>query len=253
MATIFRAPIIIRLPVKPKAPATWEVNLLALLQPNPAQPFSQLDWPLPKRARPPQKSDAPANINPLFYPNPAQPFVQSEWSNPYNVRLSQRIIDHPAIQEVAVVAAPFVQSEWPNPAHYMHKAQDAAPQSRLLPLATVPFANYDWPLSSKSKAAASGHFNSIFTAPEAPFFVTDWPNPARKRPTRRDDAIPNLTFTLAPPTVPFSYHDWPNPKRRGKAQHTDVPPYIIPEAPPVPSDFKQGLIMYAYVNRLMGR
>lgn len=218
MATVFRPPLIARLIPSKRAKGLEEdddVNLLALFAPNPSRPFSLTDWPNPKRAKPPQKSDAPADRRPLASPNPSRPFAQYDWRSPVRAKRPQKS-DAPTDRRVLVSpnpSRPFDQEDWPNPARRSQK--QALLQSASIPDAVVvpPFSADDWthPARRKQVQESDAPADSLSLRGQ-PTRLSDWPKPYRVafRPTPFD--APNL---LPLTGTPFANYDWTNAARRG--------------------------------------
>lgn len=253
MATLFRSPVVVKIPKRPSLPSDvyaapralyapnptrpfiqsdwpsavraraplksdYTVNLLALLQPNPAQPFIQADWPSLRPSMPPQKSDAPANMRVLLSPNPAAPFVELEWRYPADPRkaaLVDAVVNLAPIQTPVVVEAPFSQSAWPNAAARQKELKSDAPADMLALLQPNP---------------------------SAPFSEAAW-NLAAKQPRLvQVDTVVNLVPLQNPPVVgdPFVQLDWLLPTRSRMPILVDgntdnFLPILFPDVTPVPT------------------
>lgn len=282
MATVFRPPIIVTIYARPKAQPEYSVNMAVLFTPNPTQPFSQSDWPLTARARPPQKSDLP--LLPPPPPPPPVPFNQDLWENAariprslksevyfgaftiYNpnpaIPFSQDIWDSATPRKAKavgepyglslppnIIVTPFAQDIWDNPTRTpisLKSDSYAYPRTLVVPVIQAPFAQREWnrPAERRQKARTE----------EYPI-----PYPFRFRPFRNEQAIiipkrqplksdfsVNLLPLISLSIKPFKADDWPEaPPKQAKAKVDDVVNFvqgILPPPRPTPTPRNHGIV-----------
>ena len=100
--------------------------MLPLLEPNPAAPFAQDDWPGPTLPRGLPKPDWQVDLLALLQTNPAQPFSLADWPS---ARTAPRLVQVDAVvnlvpvQSAPVAGDPFYQLDWPSAAALLHPIQ----------------------------------------------------------------------------------------------------------------------------------
>jgi hypothetical protein len=110
MATLFRSPIFVRLFKRRSKEPDGPTNLLALLAPNPAIPFSERQWLLAVQRRRPRKSDADANQLPLQTPIVVVvPFSEQQWAT---ARPRKKALVDGAVDRLPFLALPFSEQQW---------------------------------------------------------------------------------------------------------------------------------------------
>jgi hypothetical protein len=221
MATQFRPPLTVKIPVLPKAQPESDVNLAPLQVPVVvAPPFNLTEWPNPRPPGRVQDSDAAANLGPLQVP--------------------------------PVVAAPFTLADWPSlPLAKPPQASDvsASPRTLIAPNPAQPFVESHWPSLKPAlppqKSDAPDSARPILTPnPAQPFVEREWRTPARIPLSLKSDVYSWLYPLAQPnPAQPFSQQLWegaakPFPKAIGDAT-AGIAPILTPnpERPFLPLDY----------------
>lgn len=253
MATIFRPPIFVRLPLRPSQQPDPVADLLTLFAPNPARPFSQTDWPIPQRAREPLKSDAPANLLALLQPNPAVAFRQSDWPaaqlrKPFNVDTFVNLVP---LQTPAPAGTPFAQADWESPKARRAALKSDAPANMLpvlQPNPAAPFSQAIWDAAARQPRLVQVDAvvnlvplqNPVAAAP--PFFQSLWVTPPLRRPGLKSDAPADMLALLQPnPSASFSQEVWESASRLPRLVQVDAVTNLVPlqNPPAVAAPFAQ--------------
>ena len=241
MATLFRSPIFVRLFGRPPKQPEAFVNLLALLQPNPAQPFSEENWPRPAPRKAKVQVDYTLNLLALLQPNPSRPFSQADWSRVAKWRWPAQVdavVNLVPLQNPVAEEAPFFQTEWPRAVDRKWLIQvDSV--VRIGPLYTPnpaePFKLDDWPAATPGRDLPKPDWSVDLLAllqpnPAEPFIQADWPKPAKAGPFQTDTFI-NLLPVQNPPPVgdtPFSQSDWAQSVARQLPIKSDIFVNLLP-------------------------
>lgn len=256
MATVFRSPIINITYAQRKAQPEYVVSLNVLFSPNPAQPFTQTDWPKAHRARRPQDASAPANLNPLYYTVVVSaPFYQDIWDSAVRARpktvgeslgtLNPLLTPNPS--------SPFNQDLWDPVAPRKARATGEAVGTDaplLNPNPARPFKQDLWDLAARRRARAVGEVrrppDPVLTPnPSRPFVnVFDTLFAARRKPVS-DEAANFLPLQAVPIIFPFSQSDWRVSIRHPVASKTDdfgIPLTLRPVPPPSTNVLRRTLV-----------
>lgn len=223
-------------------------------------PFAQSDWPNPRAAKGANQAFSFSTT-----PLPAtvgDPHRQADWPNPSKASRGLGF-EQRGILEVAAVAAPFAQTDWPNPkAQSARSAGDnysvpatlleqpaastdvprgplvytrpaiAPPQqpfpsqlAHLLPPPAVdaPFRLTDWPNPIRAPQRTEGFVRFAFEIPEALFAVNDMSDAqqfARAQP-HRGSVTQSRALLDVVPGDPFRQLVWPNPGKKAPSQQPD--------------------------------
>lgn len=276
MATIFRAPLIVRIDRPSFVAAITAVALgtpLALSQTPAQMPFAQTNWPNPaiRSVQQPQliPRDPARFLEPVGYlrdqPNPRGRTVYphdpggrlnpQRWLEPVgylrdqpNPLRPQPPKHDPGLRPSAdywTVPVGYLRDQ-PNPLRPQPPKHEAGLRANP-DYWTVPVGHLRHqpnPLIVGRLTPETGQRNaSLFSLPAPPFTQTNWPNPLR--PGRLTPETGQRNGSVMPPPVqaPFYQSQWPNPVRRTPSaqQPGFLAPAWIPIHPtPTPVDF--GLI-----------
>lgn len=236
-----------------KAQLEYTVTMSALLAPNPAQPFSQTDWPRPASPGKVQASDVSRGALPLVSPNPAQPFSQNDWFQLRTVTKAKvdDVVNLLPVQTVVVAPRPFQQNDWLAPTPPKTKSTDTSLTGLsplLSPNPAQPFVQSQWNSIAIARKPLNSdifvNFLPIQSVPVVvlPFNQTQWPSIV---PSRAKVFAESLTESLAlyfpNPTAPFTEMDWPNPTTRpaqSDRSFTNAMAFIPAPPPPTTQTFE---------------
>jgi hypothetical protein len=203
----------------PLAPDTAFANLVPLYTVVvTTAPFSQTDWPLPKKGLLDLPDTSWASSLTLLAP---KPFLQSDWQLPQKFRPDPPDVTYSESLAISFAGQPFVQSDWP----LAKKSLPAPPiysssESLALTFTGQPFALRDWPLSVLSRPSPESQVQNIATlrtvvAAAKPFLQLGWDLPRRiDSPLARDRQRQNDLARQTAVRLPAQPYDWPAPKGR---------------------------------------
>lgn len=228
MATVFRPPIIVTISPRRKVAEDWSVNVRVLYAPNPAVPFSQLDWPLAVRAKAKATGEPIAALSPLYNPTPVNPFSQSDWLNATRGRPPQKSDAPTYTSTFYVTAKPFTEPSWPSvlrgrAAAKVDDVVNLVPLQNPVVVVAAPFSQSDWPLAAaRRKPVPIDTVQLLLPLTIMPFAGLTETRIFARQAVRSDIFVNLLPLQAAPVIFPFSLTDWSTVARRRPAALVDL-------------------------------